>query len=432
MPTSIRTRISCCLFLVFATIHQQTDAQKIGDIKEVKLDLTSAKAFEGLASFINTETKEKIVYDVIYMTNYRSEDYEKSKRTLNELFSFCMYEKNDCDFYGQQYNATLLFTSVQKDSLTEDKKWVKSSKINTWVITNLQRNLAEVRPALVYVSPMNLEDETPSDTYMYLVAGGNYFIIDTITHAETKFTKWIGKNLLCDFEAKYEYSFQGQYGKISVSDRRTYQLSKEYNLDTQTVWYKLLVQKYNKGVLVYRRTFRYDKMGKEIYDNFNTTSTKEQTLRYLNDKLGEIKGLKIGTEDNLVHEGNKFSFDSKGMLLKVTLGQNPGHKFCPPNEYETIFSNEYNFYPAEIETVKEGGTEEGRATGYFRIYFKTESCRKYEKYVSCEKKENGYKWEQSDTEKTLLKSMIVYFVRTEPGQFQQIKKAILHLRDLYN
>ena len=267
MPTSIRPFLSLCLLLVFITTHQQAAAQKIGETREVKLDLSNVKAFEGLATFKNMETKETIVYDVKYMTISRREDYEKAKMALNELFSLCLYEKDYCYFYGQQYNATLLFTTVQKDSLTEDKKWIKTVATNTWLITNLQRDFAEVRPTLVYVSPMSMEedeDETESNTQIYLIAGSNYYAIDTITQSDTKFTKWAGNNLICDLEAKYSYSFQTQHGKISVSDRRTYQLSKEYNPNIQSIWYKLLVQKYDKGELVYRRTYRYDKTGKEM------------------------------------------------------------------------------------------------------------------------------------------------------------------------
>ena len=406
------------LMLLLSASH----AQQTGATKKANLELVKLATFDGLTYFIDTDTKDTVVYDVSYMTVHQEHAYLTSKDAMAEIYAYCMFSNTNCAFYGQKYIADLVYTKVQKD-IYNGTAWVLSPPKNEWVITTLNRNPEAIVPAIVYADIKDPLDEDESVTLVMLVMGNTSYRVDTVTEKEAKFTQWAGLGV-CDLRMENKFGYKD-------ADKRYYLLEKKYNSDVYTDYYQLTIKKYNGDAIEYIKTVKFDMKGNELKDRFDLNSNLAATLKFVNNKLTEANGHQVGTIAKTISVVNSFSIKDNKITYIRKWGNKPGNKNCSESTYETLFTDTYVFPIADIDDVQYGENKEGNATGFFRIYLKEESCKKYESYYECEKNDKGiYEWNRIDQGSKMIKSLIVYFMRGEENSFENIKKAIFHLKDL--
>jgi len=430
----IRTGLKLLPLLLFSL---QVQAQKPGDTRKATLEFTKMETMKGTFWFLDVDTKDTVEYNILNMEKHNEAEYVPVKEMLSQLFAICGYSNNDCDFYGQRFTADMVYKTVEKDKIWNGTDWVLPPAKNEWIITSLDRDPTYVKPAIVYVYIPNPEDADTPMRAVYFFIGDTYIALDTVKSEKTKFQRLIGA-YLCDLRTTDEYKddvklFNGdgvQQVHLNFSDKRYYQVSKEYNSDTYTNYYKLTVSKYREWGLVSKRIRLFDLKGKEMKTALAGDALRDATIRYINDKLGLANGLQVGSVDKTISVVNNFVFKDNNILYTRDWGQNPGNKKCSESKYETLYHDFYKFPISDIDRITDDTDEPGNVVSYFRIYLKTESGLKLESYQSCEEKGSGYSWEQSDTDKKMLQSLIVYYLKTGPDSFINIKNAILRLKEL--
>jgi len=165
-----------------------------------------------------------------------------------------------------------------------------------------------------------------------------------------------------------------------------------------------------------------------------TMLTKEETINYINKKLKECEG-HFRTPDGSAFTGGvakkmhytSLSFNADGDRVSLSINSsNYSERKYTSDYFERYTTQQFN--PSQILSITEGASDKSEPLGIIIIKFISNSC------IS---KQNVY-WYGSDgfgnhdgTKTFSVKESGLVFLSADPSNFNKIKKALEHLRDMY-
>lgn len=162
--------------------------------------------------------------------------------------------------------------------------------------------------------------------------------------------------------------------------------------------------------------------------------TKEETINYISKKLDEVRNYK---SENFVFIQNNISVKDAKAVIKWRQGSPSGYASNCGSDYFTIYTGVSDFNLIYINEIKDGPDFYNGNIGSLILHIlpKTgflstfkEQCRMqsgYDRYGNL-----IYKMVKSDESNTQPAELSVFYNKSDPSNFQKLKKAFEHLKAL--